>query len=222
VIIYDKQLFEEFKTLYYELLNFKDNEDFKKNGFGAGGSYNKWLKNVEKLKNNPESKSLLRKGVIIGDLEKLGFEYLKSKGKETETTKHINRSFVDAISPKPTKQYGYSFSDKKSQENIETSSGEIKYEKIKKDYQLFGKWEITNKYAKTLWTCEIYQKGNEYISVIPEHDYTTHILDKKGKKYFERDNFSGDYYLIDSKMDMTLYDNDGELQSSGYKAVKVK
>ena len=45
-----KEALNAFKSLYVELLAFKDSEDFKKYGFMIGGPYNNWLKRVSKLK----------------------------------------------------------------------------------------------------------------------------------------------------------------------------
>jgi len=100
-----EQIFGEFKLLYNELLEFKDEKDFQEFGFGVGGvdyiygdkPYNDWLQSVEKLKNNPDSQLLLQKGISSGELEQLGLAYASSKGKETEVTKSINKIFSDAI-----------------------------------------------------------------------------------------------------------------------------
>ncbi|TXD50706.1 MULTISPECIES: hypothetical protein [unclassified Polaribacter] len=95
------KLFTEFNSLYDELLSFKGKSDFKKFGFSKGGKYNKWLSNVKELKNNPEAKLLLQKGVLVGYLEQLGLSYVASKGKETEVTKSFNKIFSEAISSNP-------------------------------------------------------------------------------------------------------------------------
>lgn len=202
-----EQLFAEFKSLYQELLDFKDKGDFKQYGFGEGGPYNKWLKKVEELKNSPDSKLLLQKGVLIGELEQLGLAYVSSKGQETEVTKNFNKIFSDAISAKPV-------------EKVETKSGNDNYDKIKADYQLFGKWKITNSLSKQNYPYEIYKKGNEYIGVIPQGDYKTEIFEKNGNKYLVKGNEYGEYYIIDANLNMTLFDKDGDLSSMGYKAVK--
>ena len=204
-----EKLFQEFKTLYNELLVFKDNPDFIKFGFGAGGPYNKWLLSVKRLKVNPDSKLLLKKGIVPGELEQLGLEYVNSKGEETETTIFFNKAFKNAISPKPVAK-------------IKNVSGNSNYEKIKTEYKLFGKWLITlsagnEKYS---YPYEIYMKNDKYIGVIPEDKFDTEILEKKGNKYFVIGNESGEYYQIDSRMNMSLFDQDGELTSMGYKAIK--
>jgi len=100
-----EQIFGEFKLLYSELLEFKDEKDFQEFGFGVGGvdyiykdrPYYHWLQSVEKLKNNPDSSLLMEKGILISELEQLGLAYASSKGKETEVTKRLNKNFSDAI-----------------------------------------------------------------------------------------------------------------------------
>lgn len=92
------KVLEEFKILYQELLYFKSDTNFKKYGFSRGGPYHKWLKKVERLKNDPKSKSLIKKGFVIGELETLGFEYVSSKGGETELTEFFNEIFQKGIS----------------------------------------------------------------------------------------------------------------------------
>lgn len=72
------------QKLLDELLSFKGKSDFHKYGFDIGYKYNRWLKDVQHLKNTPEEKLLLKQGFVPGDLEMLGLEYVGSKGRETE------------------------------------------------------------------------------------------------------------------------------------------
>jgi hypothetical protein len=202
-----ERIFEEFKTLYSELLEFKDKSNFKKYGFGQGGSYHIWLTKVKNLKENSDSKLLLQKGVVAGELEQLGLAYASSKGKETEVTKSFNKFFSDAISSKPV-------------EKVETTSGNSNYDKLKSEYELFGKWIITNTTVKESYPYEIYRKGNEYVGVIPKDKFRTETLQKSGNKYSVKGNKYGEYYMITSNKEMTLFDKDGELASMGYKATK--
>jgi hypothetical protein len=89
-----EKFFSEFKKMHNELLKIKSEQDFKKYGFAIGGPYNDWLVIIQKLKNNPESNLLLKKGVLFGELEMLGCEYVWSKGEETEVTKQFNYRFL--------------------------------------------------------------------------------------------------------------------------------
>ncbi|KAF5434820.1 hypothetical protein C5S36_04315 [Candidatus Methanophagaceae archaeon] len=158
-----ERIFGEFKTLYNELLGFKDKSDFKTYGFGKGGPYHEWLTKVETLKSNPDAKLLLQKDVIAGELEQLGLAYASSRGEETEVTKSFNKIFSEAISADPI-------------EEVKTSSGNSNYDKLKTDYELFGKWKITNTTVKSSYPYEIYKKDDEYIGVIPKDDFKTEIL----------------------------------------------
>ena len=202
-----ERIFGEFKTLYSELLDFKDKSDFKTYGFGQGGPYHEWLTKVKDLKENPDAKLLLQKDVVAGELEQLGLAYASSKGEETEVTKSFNKFFSDAISSKPI-------------EKVETASGNSNYDKLKSEYELFGKWKITNTTVKSSYPYEIYKKGSEYIGVIPQDEFKTEILENSGNKYSVKGNKYGEYYMIDANMKMTLFDKDGELASMGYKATK--
>jgi hypothetical protein len=92
-----KFFFSEFKKMYDKLLEIKEEHDFKKYGFSIGGPYNGWLYRINELKNNPESNLLLKKGVLFGELEALGYAYVDSKGAETEKTRWFNDIFRKAI-----------------------------------------------------------------------------------------------------------------------------
>ncbi|WKK74942.1 hypothetical protein QYS49_25290 [Marivirga salinae] len=200
-------IFEEFKALHKELQTFKSSADFKTNGFGAGGSNNAWLEKVQELKDNPDSKLLLKKGIVAGELEQLGLAYASSKGQETEITKTFTKIFEEAI-------------DSKSVEKVETKTGNANYDKIKSEYELLGKWTITNTTVNQSYAFEIYKEGNEYVSVIPQGDFKTEILSKKGNDYYVKGNKYGEFYRIDSDRNMKLFDKDGDLSSMGYKAIK--
>lgn len=84
-----QQIIEKTKGLYIELLDFKTKSDFHTYGFGAGGPYHDWLKEVEILEKNHKANLLMEEGIVVGDLKMLGLEYMKSKGKETEYTRVI-------------------------------------------------------------------------------------------------------------------------------------
>ena len=204
-----EKAFVEFKNLYGELNGFKNDADFKKFGFGKGGKYSEWLEKVREFKKNPDSKLLLKKGVLIGELEQLGMAYVSSKGKETEVTKTFNKIFSDAISDK-------SIGDEKP-----TSSGNTNYDQLKSDYELLGKWTIANTIVKESYPYEIYKKGNDFVGV-RLNDFKTENLTKKGSDYYVKGNKYGEFYRIDKNLNMILFDKDGDLTSTGYKATKVK
>lgn len=201
----------KFKSLYSQLIEIKDEDNFKKYGFAIGGPYNKWLKNVEKLKNDPKSKLLLKKGILFGELEVLGLEYVGSKGNETELTKYFNEQFQMALS-KP----------KKSIENKVDKNNSYNYENIKSKYNLFGKWKISNDITDSEYNYEIYNLDNKYIGVALDKNIKFEELKKENNKYIIKGNKYGEYYIINSKKEMELYDSKGELTSMGYVAKKIK
>jgi len=113
------EVFEKFKVLYNELNEFKDSPDFKKYGFGEGGKNKIWLEKVRELKNNPDSKLLIKKGILVGELEQIGMAYANSNGKETEVTKTFYKIFAEAILPN---------TEKENIQPIENSNSESWYE----------------------------------------------------------------------------------------------
>ncbi len=92
-----EEVFKRFQTLYSELHGFKNNPDFVKYGFSVGGPYHSWLKRTEALRDDNNSKLLIHKGVLAGELLQLGMSYVFSKGKETETTEFYNKAFTEAL-----------------------------------------------------------------------------------------------------------------------------
>lgn len=92
-----EKAFSKFKILYQELHAFKNSSDFVKYGFDKRGKYRNWLEEVREFTQNPDSKLLLKKGVLIGELELLGMAYVGSNGKETEVTMVFNVIFDEAI-----------------------------------------------------------------------------------------------------------------------------
>ena len=84
-----QSIIQKTKSLYLEMIDFKDKSDFHTYGFGAGGPYHAWMEKVEKLEKDPNAKLLIENGMVVGDLKMLGFEYMRSKGKETDYTQFI-------------------------------------------------------------------------------------------------------------------------------------
>lgn len=92
-----KKAKDEIRELFTELLTFKNDNDFHTNGFGQGSKYNSWLTNVQNMKNDKTQKLLIRLGFVPGDLEMLGFEYLKSKGQETDYSLWMKKTIEDGL-----------------------------------------------------------------------------------------------------------------------------
>ncbi len=89
------EIFKEFKRLYVELNKFKKSEEFITRGFA--GKQKEWLKKVEKLRDNPDSKLLLQDRIIVGELSAIAIEYMQSKGKGTESSKLLEKEMRKAI-----------------------------------------------------------------------------------------------------------------------------
>lgn len=195
------------KDLLDKLLSFKDTPEFKEYGFGQVGPYYDWLYDIQQLKEHPDAKLLLKRRIVVGELEQLGLAYASSGGKETDVTTQLKKLLLNALSS----EY---------EEPIETSSGNENYDKLKVDYQLFGKWTIKNSVVKQSYPYEIYQRGDDYIGVIPVEDFRTEILEKKGNKFVIKGSRFGEYYMISDNKEMTLFDENGDLKRSGYEAIK--
>lgn len=88
------------RELYLELIEFKDDPKFRQVGFAPNYKYNKWKRKVEILRKSPDSKLLLKEGVVVGDLLMLGLEYLGNGGRETYYTRFINKQFRRALNLK--------------------------------------------------------------------------------------------------------------------------
>ena len=194
----------EVKKSYDELIEFKDKSDFHKFGFGKGGEYNAWLTNIQNLMNNPMAKKLLSERIVVGEIQSMGMEYVKSKGKETESTKIFRNDLEKAFYPKkvvePIKQ------------NIEKlTNGE-----------LFGKWKITNSTANLSYTYAIYQQDGRFYGINESKPDKQESLKRKDDIYSVEGNKFGEYYKIDKNMNMELFDKDGELKSMGYTAKFIK
>jgi hypothetical protein len=93
------------------------------------------------------------------------------------------------------------------------------YTELKNTSEYFGQWSITNKLTHSAYFYEIYIKDGEYTGVARFVEYKYEKLVKDGIKYIVQDNEYGEYYTIDANMNMTLFDKDGQLTSSGYIAV---
>lgn len=93
----EKAILSEVRQLYLELMSFKNDSLFHKIGFAPENRYSDWLDRVGKLIEDPGSKGLLKKGVAVEDLMKLGLEYFKSGGKETSFSSFANGEFRKAF-----------------------------------------------------------------------------------------------------------------------------
>lgn len=91
-----------------KLLNFRNNDDFKKNGFGQGGNYYSWLTTCQDLqkRGNRLPNSYYDVGAAAGELLQLGMDYANSQGQETK--------YTSAVLPELMKKIDYAeYLDKK-------------------------------------------------------------------------------------------------------------
>ena len=139
--------------------------------------------------------------------------------KEASTTESVNVETVNS-----NREVESTISDTtnpKTVEEIEASLNNGNYSKIKSDYRLLGKWEISNSFMKQTYSYEIRKKGDEYIGVFPDGDYKTETLEKNGNDYYVQGSRFGEFYRVDANMNMILFDRDGDLTGAGYRAVKM-
>lgn len=85
---------EEAVALYDELIEFKSAPTFHQVGFGSGGPYNQWLESQQALskripKGTPIGSEISNLGIAVGYLQTCAFEYMKSRGQETDFTKTV-------------------------------------------------------------------------------------------------------------------------------------
>jgi hypothetical protein len=192
------------KKSYDELIGFKDKSDFHNFGFGEGGKYNDWLANIKNQMNNPMAKKLLSERIVVGEIQSMGMEYIKSKGKETESTKIFRKDLENAFYPKKV-------IEPNEQKNQKLTNG-----------TLFGKWKITNSTAKLSYTYAIYQKDGKFYGISDSKPDKQESLKRNGEIYTVVGNKFGEYYKIDKNKNMELFDKGGELKSMGYTAKYIK
>ncbi len=214
---------KEFENLFNELILIKDREDFIKYGFAIGGPYNDWLTRAENLEKKYDPKILLDRGIVIRDLQILGLQYVSSKGKETDVTRELNKGFLNGIA--------YQSNDQQTDE-YEAGKGIDNYNKIKRNYKRLGKWIVSNlileqKGHNSTYKYAIYKTSDKiFIGVFAQAnwEYETEVLEKIGDKYFIRGNNpqseNGEYYKIDSNLNMTLFDETGDLTEYGWTTKK--
>lgn len=88
----------ETKFLYEELMSFKNNEDFHYYGFDVNYKYNSWMKRADELSDLRQAKYiLLNYGFALGDLQMLGLEYVKTKGRESRYSNWAKNRIENAL-----------------------------------------------------------------------------------------------------------------------------
>jgi hypothetical protein len=216
-----RKLVTTYESLYNELLEFKETDEFKQFGFSQPG-YSTWLQKVFKYMDKQKehenlNKFSLEKEIHFGDLHMLGLDYVSSQGKETNQTYEGRKKIYRALNPLKIS-------------NEIPPSGKENYDKIRAEYNLFGKWVLNIRVIALNETqsykYEIYNKENSYIGFAAQENwnYNAEILERKGIFFIIKgDNGSsrnGEHYRIDEDMNMVIFDQDGELTEHGFTATK--
>lgn len=103
----------------------------------------------------------------------------------------------------------------------EIAADNLAYEKVKSDFQLFGKWQIKIGVGEESYPYEIFQNGEEYIGIVFQNGFKKELLEKRGNEFHVKGVDSGEFYRVDGNLEMTLFDKDGNLGDIGYEAIKV-
>ena len=99
----DSLLLMRCKALYDELMDLKWRYTFKHYGFSEESPHKDWLKKVKDF-TPEEGKRLMRAyGMVPGDIEMLGMEYVESKCEETDFTKS-KRKELDELFANPVRR----------------------------------------------------------------------------------------------------------------------
>ena len=104
----------------------------------------------------------------------------------------------------------------------ETAADNLAYETIQSEFDLFGKWTINIGVGDESYPYEIFQKGSEFIGVVFQNGFKKELLQKKGDEFHVVGVESGEFYRINSTLEMTLFDKDGDLGEIGYQATRIK
>jgi len=83
----DSLLLMRCKALYDELMEIKESNTFKQYGFSEASHHKDWLKKVQKFTPEEGQRLMRAYGIVPGDIEMLGMEYVESRCEETDFTK---------------------------------------------------------------------------------------------------------------------------------------
>jgi hypothetical protein len=120
-------------------------------------------------------------------------------------------------------------------ETSEKSSFKNRYDTMKANYDLLGRWEIYNEFIDYTFFYEIYKQGDEYKMATIYTDEETKQIDigadqngiesvrVDGNNYYPEEMYNEDseYLVIDTNKNLSLFSPDGELDEEwGYKITK--
>lgn len=198
----DSILLDRCKTLFNELMSFKDEKEFAEKGFGTGGKYHKWLNEEIKDFSDEEKRRLLTVyGIVPGDIEQLALDYaippktadgMKSM---SELEKRLKRVFDLQV------RNDVDFSDEAEQAYSHD------------DKTTTGKWHLSSKESGfPSYILEVFSfNENYYYAELNDNDEEASYgkLIKRGNNYYKVPlNLSGEYFLIVGKK-LSLGDDSG-------------
>lgn len=99
----DSLLLMRCKALYDELMEMKGSNTFKNYGFSEAGPHKDWLKKVKDFTPEEGQRLMRAYGMVPGDIEMLGMEYVKSRCEETDFTKS-KRKELDELFANPVRR----------------------------------------------------------------------------------------------------------------------
>lgn len=99
----DSLLLMRCKALYDELMEIKESNTFKQYGFSEAGPHKDWLKKVKDFTPEEGQRLMRAYGMVPGDIEMLGMEYVESKCEETDFTKS-KRKELDELFANPVRR----------------------------------------------------------------------------------------------------------------------
>lgn len=99
----DSLLLMRCKALYDELMEIKESNTFKQYGFSEASPHKDWLKKVKDFTPEEGQRLMRAYGMVPGDIEMLGMEYVESKREETDFTKS-KRKELDELFANPVRR----------------------------------------------------------------------------------------------------------------------
>ncbi len=90
----------EIRKLYAEFQAFKNEDKFRRVGYGRCCKYHQWMKKVEALRGNDADEFLRSFGILPGELISLGREYYQGRGNQG-AAKMWEASVEAVLNPKP-------------------------------------------------------------------------------------------------------------------------
>ena len=91
---------DEFRSLYAEFQAFKNEDEFRRVGYGRCCKYYQWMKKVEALRGNDAGEFFRSFGILPGELISLGMEYYQGRGNQG-AAKMWEASVEAVLNPKP-------------------------------------------------------------------------------------------------------------------------